>query len=487
MRGKPSRYLRGGHRLRSDGRPVVNARMNRAGFLRGLGVAGAGVAAVGLGMGGVARATFGVPKPPEVSWVTDHWEVEPSGDPAIDVPAVQWAVDEGGVIILKAGNFVFDGSFVVVGKEGNDVEIYGEGNHETKIYGGAPAFVNASPYTDQNPDFIVNHSIDMKIENLDITPYGAFGMYFERCISATIDNCIIRMDPPLFYGYYIWSAAVFFRFLEEIVISGPINVTNNMIYCTGENNGGGILYGNFGDSKPAFTASNNTIEASGPIAASAFLFHGLSTNVEVSYNTIRGSRGTDAIVNTCIDFFENWDASGNKIIENDFRQTIAQKQISLLDIFGYPMLSGQVFFCDGVSSSEFKNNTIGRIAHDTIAGVLCLGNNNTFENNDYTLSMIRGWLFPSSGDFRPGCIFLNAGTTGNEVYETLFPPGTSVCNQVLDIGTNYIDGYDGCGSLRPGLDTNNLQDMLDAIWYRHEKKMNELEDKLGKQLPEFPH
>ena len=76
----------------------------------------------------------------ESCYASDSYiEVYPPGNTPADVDNVQYAVDAGGVVLLKAGVFNFgeDGSVVIV----KDVEILGEtnkkGNLLTTIMGGA--------------------------------------------------------------------------------------------------------------------------------------------------------------------------------------------------------------------------------------------------------------------------------------------------------------------------------------------------------------
>ncbi len=73
--------------------------------------------------------------------------VTATGDAAVDIPAVQNAVDQGGNILL-CGEFSFAGGQVRVGQTGQPVAIYGEGldaggNPLTRITGGSGFFVVA--------------------------------------------------------------------------------------------------------------------------------------------------------------------------------------------------------------------------------------------------------------------------------------------------------------------------------------------------------
>jgi len=115
------------------------AGMTRAQWLKSAGLATAGAAAAGLGLGGVSHA---VPAPatppnPNIEWDETQWIVYPTGDPNQDPGNVQWAVDQGGSILLKAvkssggpGYFHFgatgNDAYVDFGREGNNVTIFGE-------------------------------------------------------------------------------------------------------------------------------------------------------------------------------------------------------------------------------------------------------------------------------------------------------------------------------------------------------------------------
>jgi hypothetical protein len=57
------------------------------------------------------------------------------------------------------------------------------------------------------------------------------------------------------------------------------------------------------------------------------------------------------------------------------------------------------------------------------------GNNNLVEDNDYTRTHLLGW--DKSPNQLP-CVFITQFAFDNTVNEHLFPPGTTVCNQVID-------------------------------------------------------
>jgi len=80
------------------------------------------------------------------------------------------------------------------------------------------------------------------------------------------------------------------------------------------------------------------------------------------------------------------------------------------------------------------------VAHicPALTRILFLGGFHAILANDYTRSGSPGF---ESG---AGCVLLDVGTSGNLVGETKFPPGTTVCGQVLDLGSNSVIGADSC-------------------------------------------
>ena len=74
------------------------------------------------------------------------------------------------------------------------------------------------------------------------------------------------------------------------------------------------------------------------------------------------------------------------------------------------------------------------------------GKGNTVQGNDYTQSGLPGWTY----DF--GAVLLDPQSIGNHVSEALFPPQTTMCDQVLYLsgsgsnaqGNNSIPGYGVC-------------------------------------------
>lgn len=152
----------------------------------------------------------------------------------------------------------------------------------------------------------------------------------------------------------------------------------------------------------------------------------------------------------------------------------------------------QVYMDSGVHSNEFKNNVYGSVGRNAMAGIWCLGNDNDFVTNDYTKSHLLGW---DKSPNQVPCILLDEGTSGNLVDEYMFPPGTTVCNQVLDLTDDlYIPGYTGTNDIPTLNDCTYpsnihpyLEQMIEAIREKHRRHMEELEERLEKELPDFPH
>jgi hypothetical protein len=164
-------------------------------------------------------------------------EVVGTGDPAIDVPAVQAAVDTAGTILLK-GTFDF-GDWGTVAVTGDDVEIRGErtgGVYHTRIMGGQIPFLVGSsatgPWEFLDPDAITpvnDFSIEaIYFENAMIA-IGVMACHGEVTIAG---NEIVDGRPldfgglPVAVGIYVGPTPGGY---DPAVVTADVTIRNNRI------------------------------------------------------------------------------------------------------------------------------------------------------------------------------------------------------------------------------------------------------------------
>jgi len=401
-----------------------------------------------------------------------------TGNPEVDLPAAQAAVDGGGTVTLKNGGangeiaFNFGTGGVTIR---NEVTIQGEdvaGNMARIEASGDPSFYsgNKAFYID------VGGSDNVTITNCHIVCTG------QNCISGyeIMTTGTVRLKNNVIDGgYTIWFGP--YGGTPQLVTN--YEIYNNTIRATDfsiavvdaksvriENNETkspyGILATNIG-SNNGMTVKNNTVNASGGYyfeAGGLSITFGLRvahfpgfSGGEISGNTISVAPvsvgapifsagmaygyGTPAngvlTANNAISGQADYpillgDGSSDNIFKgNDLSGITAQK----MDIAS----ANQIAVPAGCDRNLFTRNTIGPLGDGATAGISCGGSSNDFIRNDYTQSGIPGltagsipcvWLVntydPDTGD-------LIAEPENNLVFEAEgLPPGTTAAEQVLD-------------------------------------------------------
>jgi hypothetical protein len=209
-------------------------------------------AAIFIEIGKVAEARP-VPPDPSIKWVRNHWEVTPTGSYPEDRDNVQWAVDQGGKVVLKSGTFNFgeyitqlvkvvpslppfvevvqDPGRVEVGRDGQSVVIAGETNRRgkllTKIWGGR--------WTIYSMNFV-----KMSVKNIEFEDSGGSAIVAGKSTGIEISGCKItklryeRLYAPLFFlkravPITILPVTPDFQFGPPEDITGHVVVKNNYI------------------------------------------------------------------------------------------------------------------------------------------------------------------------------------------------------------------------------------------------------------------
>jgi len=400
-----------------------------------------------------------------------------TGDPAVDLPAVQAAVDDGGTVTLKNG-----------GANGDIAFNFGAGGitirNEVAIQGGdvagnmarIEASGDQAVFSGDKAIYIeVGGSDNVTIENCHIVGTG------ESCISGydIMTTGTVRLENNVIEGQY----AIWFGTYQDPTpqLVTHYEICSNTITATGfsigvvdsksvriENNRIESPYGiaaNVG-SNNGITVKNNTVNASGgyyyyagPLTITIGMrlahFAGFSGG-EVSGNTILVapvSAGAP-IFSTGI-YYGGYDTPASGVLTT--HNTISgQADYPILlvagssdNIFAWNDLSGmtakkmdmydasQIAVSAGCNRNLFTRNTIGPLGEGATAGIMCAGSSNDFVRNDYTQSGIPGltagtvpcvWL--SNYDTETGSLI--GEPQDNLVFEALFPEGTDVAEQVLD-------------------------------------------------------
>jgi hypothetical protein len=401
-----------------------------------------------------------------------------TGDPAVDLPAAQAAVDGGGTVTLKNGGdngeiaFNFGTGGITIR---NEVTIQGEdvaGNMARIEASGDPAFStgNKAFYID------VGGSDNVTIKNCHIVCTG------QNCISGgglmttgtvRLENNVIDGEYSIWFGEYMGTPNLVTdyeiynntvkaaNFSIAIVDAKSVRIENNETESPY-----GILAANIG-SNNGLIVRNNTVNASGGYFYEAggltitfglrvAHFPGFSGGI-ISGNTISIAPvsvgypifsagmaygyGTSAngvlTANNAISGQADYaillgDGSSDNIFKgNDLSGITAQK----MDIAS----ANQIAVPAGCDKNLFTRNTIGPLGDGATAGISCGGSNNDFIRNDYTQSGIPGltagsipcvWL---TNSYDPDTGDVIAEPENNLVFEPDgFPPGTTVADQVLD-------------------------------------------------------
>lgn len=255
------------------------------------------------------------------------------------------------------------------------------------------------------------------IKDCVIENYGSVHHLHGVCEATLEGNLWGRVDPDIrsagmsYWGWPILIDAIDISWILYNLDGTPctpydidtricrnVTVQNNIFVNWNETKGdGGRAYGGLclGQNNPALRPENilvkgNTFEK---FSDGWFSFLARFTDdVEIINNTIKNFVGNPWYANMC-----SWD-SDNTIIGNNTFDTISNSY-GALEVWG--------------------------------------GNYNRLISSEYQQSGFLGW----NGDI--GCVILYSGG-GHFVSEHLFPAGTNMCDQILDLGTdNRIPGYKG--------------------------------------------
>ncbi len=268
--------------------------------------AAAAIGTAAIGLGGTAKAQSS-PNPPNgnIAWSDGKWAVSPTGDPAQDPYNVQWAVSQGGTVLLKAGVFDFgddaSGRRTVTISKG--VKVLGETvssgksrEWKTEIRGGGArlyslAFqqvVEAGPFYVLNfganppqfpgiPPIPPGDDLPVIFDGLRFSGWAGEVFVAEACKGLQITGCSIGD-----YGKSMTAVmgGTTFAFIHMYMAAGP--------FCTG-----------------VFSVTDNTCEYSDAVLPylpddenfGACLLTDFST-IEVSRNRIRGhDEGIEVLAN----------------------------------------------------------------------------------------------------------------------------------------------------------------------------------------------
>jgi hypothetical protein len=189
------------------------------------------VVVIAIGLGGVARA---------------QTEVYPTGDPAIDLPAVQSAVDAGGTVILKAtptyfnfeaGIVEINDDVVILGEPGSISLPDGRMADRTTIYGGGgtgfPGYGDPGDGGTLNRAgafTVVGGSFEIKGLWLDSSSFAS--IFVRGCNGATISDNVItytRRVQSVDQWWVSWAKPISFGEWESDQIFGDIIIEGNYI------------------------------------------------------------------------------------------------------------------------------------------------------------------------------------------------------------------------------------------------------------------
>ncbi|GAG71536.1 unnamed protein product, partial [marine sediment metagenome] len=172
---------------------------------------------------------------------------------------------------------------------------------------------------------------------------------------------------------------------------------------------------------------NNVFEGDENSWYGAFYFAGYGAPIienKISHNTVRNMWA----------MIESW--GGAPVERNTITNNVAVNVGH--GFLGIPYYSGYGIYLDSAHPRgciPTRNVISGNQFIDTLYPMtLFSGEHNQIIDNDYTGTNAPGWFYWQ------GCVFLGGTTHGNFVSEGLFPPGTTMYEQILDLGTNAIPG-----------------------------------------------
>jgi hypothetical protein len=183
----------------------------------------------------------------------------------------------------------------------------------------------------------------------------------------------------------------------------------------------------------------------------------------ITYNESNPNSGGEIRNNTITSTPGSEPPNAGMFFNNAFNMQVTDNILN-----GFTAANYQMYVGGGSNNNYFTNNIIGPLAPGAIAGIVCGGQHNDIEYNDFTNSMIPGWEVTPNGQ---GCILLGEGTRGNHIRQNTFPSGTTMCDQIMDLDVEFgvigtpqgmqdaIPGYGACHSKNPDV-VNNVQNAL---------------------------
>ncbi|MCI0503325.1 hypothetical protein L0Y65_01285 [Candidatus Micrarchaeota archaeon] len=421
------------------GRNFNNGTITRGQFLRTAGIGAGAIAAVGLGLSGVARASGDVHVYPDTP-----------------ISVIQGYVNSGGTIYFHSRtangvkmDYDFTNGLVSVGLLGNDAELVGVsdyGDEKPKIVSGPATRMGALIRCP--PKALGGRPVKMRLYNLELESRNSTAAVFVANSSGTeITNCIISTPQSSIRSFGVWF--IFRSDYSYGPATGPIIIKDNEFYPS--NSYGALGCGNFFNTPLfSFLFDGNKISASNCAAGVMATLHGNLTGAIVSNNVVAGNGAM--MLYTMEE--QNWYANNLQVFGNDLTATTAT--------------ACQMYFGWHVSGSKVWNNNIGKLkpvalsAPETypfpvnpVAGIWCKGKTNQFLDNDFRASEIPGWLVDP---YYTGCIYLGVESQDNYVFESgNFPTGTGgaahqcwdhgVNNRVVGLRANEMTGNPGIGQI----------------------------------------
>jgi hypothetical protein len=386
-----------------------------------------------------------------------------TGDPNIDVPAVQAAVDQGGTILLK-GTFDFGTGTVYIT---TTVTIRGEGSENTKICGGGHV---GGHYSMETSAFMSMEGANPTIEEIWFDGAAFAAIYLFSCNGATIrNNKITGVIPetekwgwsPAVFG--IWGGALF----EQIYANDPMSsYYGEPVYGF---KGSILIEENEVDLMHLYPAGWYDIYDGITIfdVPEASFIHIEKNLVKTPQNgiTVEGTGTTPSLIKK-----NTIEGSPSQAIWTGtafFTQTMGPTEISKNEIINCRWAGIRLAGLDGssivtkniikgfngpgwvwTSPIYVRNDNQGCIIsknkfiniNGAPAAILLRPNSNNnyniIEKNNFEESGLPGWTDETPDG--PGCILLHEGTLDNVLAENLFPEGTFASTQILDLGDNII-------------------------------------------------
>jgi hypothetical protein len=312
------------------------------------------------------------------------------------------------------------------------------------------------------------------IRNLtfDGAEFGVIGLTAGR--NFEVSGCTVRNMKPgnsLAFGTSQWGIICTEAYTEagfhtgQTIFGESVVIENNTMgqYQPAVDEQYGVYAGDFGivgASYPEVFIRNNNITTNyqGDGQTIGIRLAGLQeTTTYVENNIIVNPQSNPDIyyANNGIEATRHFSNLGGPAVIQNNTLTGGGIAIKLFDASDCVVKSNQIIEAEAVGIELFANShnnhiernnidsLIGGPGVEPLVGMICHGNNNIIGFNDFSDSEIPGL---SNGNFP--CIYLVESSSGNEVREhaklgtRFFPTGTSMCDQVIDAGSNYVHNYD---------------------------------------------